>query len=281
MYQGTLKILPIDGANIKEAFNTRFDMLTYIDIVFLYGSIPPTLCILYEDNRRGKHIATYIVDQHEKQLREGPWKFKNLEVGAHLLIPVPSPANGVIVVGERSICYINASGIVQSSVMDPVELISYCIVDPERLIYYLGDNDGGLYVLILKKSVVNGTTVVNSISIDYIGTVTIASRICHLDTNILYLGSSLGDSKLVRLRRPTIPKTRLGQAEDIEVLETFTNIGPILDMCLVQTEKRGQSRLITCSGLNQQGSLRVVSTGVGIQEQVTLFIHFISYDLFT
>ena len=35
---------------------------------------------------------------------------------------------------------------------------------------------------------------------------------------------------------------------NLDILETFTNVGPILDMVSVDLERHGQCKLITCSG---------------------------------
>jgi len=44
-----------------------------------------------------------------------------------------------------------------------------------------------------------------------------------------------------------------------EILSTYTNIGPILDMCLIEHDKHsgGQRQLITCSGAYNDGTLKI------------------------
>ena len=54
----------------------------------------------------------------------------------------------------------------------------------------------------------------------------------------------------------------------IDILERYTNIGPIVDMCVVETEKQGQTQVVTCSGGFKDSSIRIVRCGIGIQEQV-------------
>ena len=57
----------------------------------------------------------------------------------------------------------------------------------------------------------------------------------------------------------------------MEVLATHTNIGPIRDMCLVDNDRQGgQRQLVTCSGAYKDGSLRVIRSGIGLQEQASL-----------
>ena len=40
---------------------------------------------------------------------DGPWQHANLDGGASLIIPVPAPLCGAIVVGEQSIVYLNGA----------------------------------------------------------------------------------------------------------------------------------------------------------------------------
>ena len=74
-----------------------------------------------------------------------------------------------------------------------------------------------------------------------------------------------------------------------EVLESMSNIGPIVDMQVVDLEKHGQGQLVTCSGYRlairypkyqcsynntppcrTDGSLRVVRNGIGIESKATV-----------
>lgn len=45
----------------------------------------------------------------EKDFGEGPWLQNNLDNGAGLLIPVPLPLGGAIIIGEQTIVYYNGS----------------------------------------------------------------------------------------------------------------------------------------------------------------------------
>ena len=51
------------------------------------------------------------------------------------------------------------------------------------------------------------------------------------------------------------------------MLETFPNLGPIVDFSVVDLDRHGQGQVVTCSGVQRDGSLRVVRNGVGIHEQ--------------
>ena len=55
----------------------------------------------------------------------------------------------------------------------------------------------------------------------------------------------------------------------VDLVETYQNVGPIVDMVVVATERTGHNRIVTCSGKLQDGSLRVISSGIGIRELVS------------
>ena len=39
------------------------------------------------------------------------------------------------------------------------------------------------------------------------------------------------------------------------IVDTFTNLGPIIDMVVVDLERQGQGQLVTCSGAYKEGML--------------------------
>jgi DNA damage-binding protein 1 len=41
-------------------------------------------------------------------------------------------------------------------------------------------------------------------------------------------------------------------------------------MCVVESEKQGQSHVVTCSGAFKDGSLRIIRSGIGIHEQASV-----------
>lgn len=91
--EGYLKILPIDihSGLMKDAFNIAFNETKVIDVKFLYNCSKPTICLLYQDNHQSRHVKTLSIEVREKEFNNGPWSQNNVEFGANLLIPVPSP----------------------------------------------------------------------------------------------------------------------------------------------------------------------------------------------
>ena len=217
--------------------------------------------MLYEDSRTNRHVKTYVIDMREKELAPGPWPQSNVESGARLIIPVPSPTMGAIVVGETTITYFSGTGNVQSVAIQRTQLCSYGSIDSDGSRYLLGDDKGILYVLVLRKE----GGVVKSLVIDLVGTTSIAETLSYLDNGVVFVGSTFGDSQLIKLTN-----TPDENGNSVEVLDTYMNIGPILDMCVVASERQGQCQVVTCSGSFKDGSLRVIRSGIGIHEQVRL-----------
>ena len=81
----------------------------------------------------------------------------------------------------------------------------------------------------------------------------------------VYIGSRLGDSQLVRLN---VEPDENGSY--VTIVDTFTNLGPIMDMVVVDLERQGQGQLVTCSGAYKEGSLRIIRNGIGIHELASI-----------
>lgn len=250
---------------MNEAFNISLEENRILDMKFLHGCARPTLCLLYEDNRRTRHVKTVSIDLREKTTVSGPWHRDNVEFTASMLIPVPSPINGVLVVGMNTVTYIGTSGVIQTVEITPSLPTTFCRVDESGTRYLLGNVKGNLMVIAL---VVDATNKVVSITTDVLGNTAIAETINYLDNGVVFIGSSLGDSQLIKL--PSQPSETTGH---VDVLDTFLNIGPILDMCVVDNERNGsQKQIVTCSGYDRMGSLRVIRSGIGIHEQASMEI---------
>lgn len=110
-----------------------------------------------------------------------------------------------------------------------------------------------------------GDLVVKDLKVEFLGEISIPECITYLDNGVLFIGSRHGDSQLVKLTT----KPNDGGSYVIP-METFTNLGPILDICVVDLERQGQGQMITCSGSFKEGSLRIIRNGIGIQEHACI-----------
>uniref|UniRef100_A0A1J3EVB7 DNA damage-binding protein 1a n=1 Tax=Noccaea caerulescens TaxID=107243 RepID=A0A1J3EVB7_NOCCA len=261
LYDGLFKVIPFDNkGQLKEAFNIRLEELQVLDIKFLFGCAKPTIAVLYQDNKDARHLKTYEVSLKDKDFVEGPWSQNNLDNGADLLIPVPPPLCGVLIIGEETIVYCSANAFKVIPIRPSITK-AYGRVDVDGSRYLLGDHAGLIHLLVIthEKEKVTG------LKIELLGETSIASSISYLDNAVVFVGSSYGDSQLVKLNLHPDAK-----GSYVEVLERYINLGPIVDFCVVDLERQGQGQVVTCSGAFKDGSLRVVRNGIGINEQASV-----------
>jgi DNA damage-binding protein 1 len=263
LYDGFFKVIPVDSkGHLKDAFNIRLEELQVLDIQFLHGFANPTIVLLYQDSKEMRHVKTYEISIKDKDLVPGPWHQTGVELGASMIIPVPSPLGGCILLGEQTISYLNKDkGDTKTIHMDLCVTRAWGKVDENGSRYLLGDHMGQLYILVLK----NDESKVLDLNLEALGTTSSAKTISYLDSSVVFIGSCFGDSQLIKLH-----PDKDENGSNIEVLETFTNLGPIQDFCVVDLERQGQGQVVTCSGTLKDGSLRVVRNGIGINEQAAV-----------
>lgn len=275
LYDGLFKVIPIDMKSNKpdvlEAFNIRMEEIVVPDIAFLHGFKEPTIGFIYKDTGGASHVRTYEISLKEKEFLKGPWTNKdNVANEAEIIIPVPLPYGGVIIIALESIVYMNGDNnvkVIAPPMIKQSPITCYAQVGDKGSKYLLGDLSGRLFMVYLEEEDYrhcDKKLEVKDIRVELLGETSIPQSITYLDNRMIYIGSKLGDSQLIRLRN---------EPEDnnyLEICETYTNLGPIVDMCLVDLEKQGQGQLITCSGNLKNGTLRIIRNGIGINEHASM-----------
>ncbi|XP_060580249.1 DNA damage-binding protein 1-like [Ruditapes philippinarum] len=268
LYDGLFKVIPLDRDNKElKAFNVRLEELTVIDIQFLHDCTTPTVILVHQD-QHGRHVKTYEISLRDKDLSKGPWKQDNVETEACILIAVPSPFGGALIVGQESITYHKGDQFIPIAPPAIKQSTITCCgkVDANGQRYLLGDMNGRLFMLLLEKEEkMDGSSTIKDLKVELLGETSIAECITYLDNGVVYIGSRLGDSQLIKLNI-----TPDEQGSYVQVMETFTNLGPIVDMCVVDLERQGQGQLVTCSGAYKEGSLRIIRNGIGIHEHASI-----------
>lgn len=102
---------------------------------------------------------------------------------------------------------------------------------------------GHLFMLFLETEKKDDTQVIKDLKVELLGEISIPECITYLDNGVLFIGSRLGDSQLIKLNSRADSRNSY-----VTVMETFTNLAPILDMCVVDLERQGQGQMVTCSG---------------------------------
>ncbi|XP_056128202.1 DNA damage-binding protein 1 isoform X2 [Rhinichthys klamathensis goyatoka] len=185
-----------------------------------------------------------------------------------MVIPVPEPFGGAIIIGQESITYHNGDKYfaIAPPTIKQSTIVCHNRVDPNGSRFLLGDMEGRLFMLLLEKEeLMDGAVVLKDLRVELLGETSIAECLTYLDNGVVFVGSRLGDSQLVKLNVDSND-----QGSYVAVMETFTNLGPIVDMCVVDLERQGQGQLVTCSGAFKEGSLRIIRNGIGIHEHASI-----------
>ncbi|KAI8336233.1 CPSF A subunit region-domain-containing protein [Chlamydoabsidia padenii] len=273
-FTGLLFCIPLQGSETskqakgkgKEGDRVEFEPFEYKiqeynikSMVALEESSTPTFAIIYEQEA-GVRLKFYQVKLSRRTIIPKLTLPNPLESSSHLLVPVPLPFGGVLVIGEYTIWYYDMEGNDMAVSIDAVMITTYAFIGgTPRLRCVLGDTMGTLYVLTLTTS----KTQVTDLNIIYLGQVSACSCIVYLGFDMLYCGSSQGDSSLgkLNLKTPTSP---------LEIVDEYPNLAPITDFCLYDLDKQGWQTLVCCSGANNDASLRIVQSGIGFVERAVV-----------
>lgn len=292
-YEGVINVLPIAHAGkgkrkaaeneigqLGDPIPVRVPELFVRSTCFLHKrqggpKLPdPAFALLEEDPQHRLRIKVRELEftpslrpQEEPataELEKGRDVQGEVELGASHLIPLPPPMYGFMVVGETSISYVEEWDYKIANTI-PLEeatvFVSWCAVDDQR--FALADDYGKLYLLFIHQ---NADGEYASHQIDVLGETSRASTLVYLDEGRIFVGSNQGDSQIIQIRE-----------QGLDVLQTFSNIAPILDFTVMDMGNRssdapvnefssGQARIVTGSGAFKDGSLRSVRSGVGLED---------------
>uniref|UniRef100_A0A383VG15 DNA damage-binding protein 1 n=1 Tax=Tetradesmus obliquus TaxID=3088 RepID=A0A383VG15_TETOB len=268
------------------------------------AAVNPVLALLYEDNKHARHVKTYTLNLKTRELEDGPWSQANVDAGSSRIIPVPQPLGGAIVLGESVLSYFNTQHATRSTQIKPnTSIQSWAAVDADGSRYLLSDHAGGLHLLVLAHA----DNRVAGLKVQTLGRTTSTHCMAYLDSGYVFLGSKGGDSQLIKLHAEPLPTAGAGApagpipslaADDdaaaaaaagsgsaaaaaaaaggdegpnhVEVVDSWPSLAPIVDFVVMDLERQGQGQMVTCSGVFQDGSLRVVRNGIGIHEAAAM-----------
>ncbi|CAF4245853.1 unnamed protein product, partial [Rotaria sp. Silwood2] len=283
--EGVIKLIYLKDLSSKEsssknleAYNIKIDEQNIIDIQFLTGHQKPTFIILHSCKPESYYVIghepeeynlhTYEIELKERVISRLNWKEKITKSEASLLIPFGQNEFSSIVIGRNSIGIYRENEqkleIESPLLQETTSLISYCPIDDGRR-YLVTDDCGKLYLLILESNKQNGSssTTITDLNLNLLGEISISQYIIYLDNSVAFIGSIFGDSQLIRL----LPEPQNGS--HLEILESYTNLAPILDMSVIDLERQDR-QLVTCSGNAKDASLRFIRTGIGIHEHASI-----------
>ncbi|KAI6206956.1 hypothetical protein M3Y94_00974300 [Aphelenchoides besseyi] len=267
LYDGLLKVVEWGDDKDLVCFNIRFGDSQITDFTFLEDEDSlrrPSIAYIYQDSN-GRHLKVCHIDVNDKELQQW-WRQDNIESESSLLIPVPNFYGGVVVVGQESISY-HKNAKTYTAVAPPfihvAQVCCYATVDANGERMLLGDVQGRLYMLVLITDKAEDPTMIKDIKIQLLGEISIPECMVYLDNSVVFIGSRLGDSQLIRvLCEPN------EHDSFVELIDSFPNLGPIRDLVTIDID--GQKQIVTCSGAFKEGSLRVIRSGIGIEEVASI-----------
>ncbi|KAL3475499.1 mono-functional DNA-alkylating methyl methanesulfonate N-term-domain-containing protein [Aspergillus californicus] len=254
---------------LGEPIITRIDELFVRSSAFLHvQSGPPRLALLYEDNQKKVQLKVRELKYsagtaHDSEFTHFADYTQELDLGASHLIPIPAPLGGLLILGETSIKYVDADNneIVSQPLEEATVFVAWEQVDGQR--WLLADDYGRLFFLML---FLGPGGEVERWDLHQLGNISRASVLVYLGGGMVFVGSHQGDSQVIRI---------VDQAFD--TIQTLSNIAPILDFTVMDLGNRtsesqthefssGQARIVTGSGAFDDGTLRSVRSGVGMEE---------------
>ncbi|CAI7570210.1 unnamed protein product [Penicillium viridicatum] len=267
---------PLQVGELDKPTTSRIDELFVRSSAFLHSESNPWLALLYEDNQQKVRLRIRELDFTpgtsgtladatftEVQKLEGGEFGQELDLGSSHLIPIPAPLGGLIVLGETSIKYIddNANDVITRHLEEATVFVAWEKVDSQR--WLLADDYGRLFFL---SFILNNSGEIDDWKLEDLGKTARASVLVYLGGGMVFVGSHHGDSQVLRL-----------DGSSFEVIQTLSNIAPILDFTIMDLGNRtnesqthefssGQARIVTGSGAFDDGTLRSVRSGVGMEE---------------
>ncbi|KAI9799838.1 MAG: hypothetical protein M1825_004399 [Sarcosagium campestre] len=285
LFEGIITVIPIlrpkQGGkkaaaplNVGDPIPARIPELFIRSATFLYGSKKPRYAILWEDGHKRVHLRTKEIsftagsssEPGTAEFIDTSFVLANLQdQGASHLIPIPTPVGGLVVLGESSILYVKENGKEQKTLNLADATIFVCWERIDSNQFVLADDYGRMYLLSL---MLDGSSV-KDLRIVLLGQTSRASVLVPLARGCIFVGSHQGDSQVIQLDLAS---------RAVQLVQTISNIAPILDFTIMDLGNRagegkaneyssGQARLVTGSGAFQDGSLRSVRSGVGLEDQ--------------
>ena len=266
--------------NLTGAAKTRAEKANLGANLGLGSSI--VVAALSQDIKEKRHVRIYEVSLEKKDLNfESPlFQYEDVDPGANMIVPLPPPIGGLLVIGMMEIAHIGRNTEIKKINISTTRFNACGMIDSTRFI--LSDHMGVMYLLMLQHdggegsgSTATAPTVAGQpgarlthMTFERLGVTSGASTLSYLDNGVVFVGSLGGDSQLVEL-------TKEPQEEDkshVKVLESWPNLGPIVDLAVVDLERQGQGQgqVVTCSGICKDGSLRIIRNGIGINETATI-----------
>lgn len=198
-----------------------------VDLQFLHGYYEPTLFILCEASRTWvgrvavkKDTCSSVALSINIAQKSNPviWPVDKLPFDCLNCLPVPKPIGGILVLATNSIIYLNQSipaygvalnSLIRESTRYPLRFLFDLKISLDLAESIFIGNDkvlitvktGDVYILTLHTDTMR---TVREFTFDRLCNTVISNCLCKCDNNLLFLGSRVGNSLIVRLNEKTV-----------------------------------------------------------------------------
>ncbi|KAI2636071.1 mono-functional DNA-alkylating methyl methanesulfonate N-term-domain-containing protein [Xylaria nigripes] len=298
LWEGIINILRMHSVKAKRQNLTWMDQIRISELFIKCASFlhvendQPKIAFLYQTRTENPdcHLVSYRLTADDKNTEVSRFEQRDqidrMEIedpGSALLIPVSkgeadqkrylsrnatsarARLGGLIVVGETRLLYYDdaAKKKVETALQEASVFVAWAEYDASH--YFVGDDYGNLWML----SIILDGVVVTGMDMKKIGIISRPNCLVFLGKSTLFVGSHYGDSQVFHV---DVSQGRF------RLLQTMHHIAPVLDFTIMDMGNRegesqtsnefssGQARIVTGSGVHKDGSLRVVRSGVGLDD---------------
>ncbi|EDQ91677.1 uncharacterized protein MONBRDRAFT_31124 [Monosiga brevicollis MX1] len=263
VYPGNALIIPFDASGEPmEAYSVFVPVSSLLDATFVNGAHDFTLALLSDDDTNFTSLKMFHLDVEERTLVEEQLADSTINTYSSRLLPLWNLDSGVLVLGEELCHVVTPSGIISSNLSESLP-VAAGIIDTDGSRILIGDELGDLHLLVLEGIAERRVT---SIVRQHLGRISTPSAIVYLDNGVVYIGSDQADCQLIQL----LSHVQAEADNKVKVLQEYPNIGPIVDFEMVDLDGHGQQQVVSCCGSNQDGCLRILRKGVGIDVLASL-----------
>ncbi|KAJ2834830.1 hypothetical protein GGI24_000195 [Coemansia furcata] len=271
--------------------------LKVLDLQFVRSDTPrPSFAVLYEDANMARQVHAYAVDEVQGELRpQSLWTSDHVDSTAHRIVTLPHGA--VLVVSDEALTVVAANRAPLGLSKRAAAVTAHAWLDSQALERLLLADDAGVLSLVVFHYDHGGH--VREMFVERLGSIPVASALVYLGDGRVYVGSHSGDHAVVRLHTEPLGEEKdrcsaddvlahpLGAKEMVrpntfvEPIETFTNLAPVVDLCVVGMGSADSSAgkgggnygsVVACSGQRTTPGLRLVRNGVGVESAAELAV---------
>jgi len=248
--KGYIDVVPISTAKsaFKHPFKARVEDYEIRAFCLLKTVENPTLAIHYFHNGQS-FVKVYEVKLGaSKSLEETEWCFNTED----------SLNRGLISLDAGNLCVLTQHALFIHSRTSGSDIFNkeaeigevQAITEVSENRFVLGNMKGDFIFLYFLE---------NNVEVQRLGSVSIPTSISYLDNNYFFIGSSYGDSQVIKVL------SEESEGSFVAVQQTYDNIAPISDFKMLNFERyNNQRELLTCSGYKQHGSLRFIRKGISL-----------------